>query len=94
MKRRTQEEIVLCDFTVANLLGKRVSPVVHVGEQPQRGQFIGNLLGILFLHMGICELRRTVPGMDKHDAHRGRQRESRALDEGIARMACRHPFVE
>ncbi len=46
---RTKDEIVLRDFTIANLLGQGIFAIIHVGEQTMAVQAGSNLRGVLFL---------------------------------------------
>lgn len=46
---RTKYEIILRDFTIADLLGQSIFAIIYVGEQTMAVQAGSNLRGILFL---------------------------------------------
>jgi len=53
---RTQDEVVLCNFTIPNLLWQRIRPVINISKETFLGQLGLNLGRILFLQRSVTKL--------------------------------------
>lgn len=84
--KHTEDEVVLRNFAVADLLRERVLAVVHVDIEPELGELLGDLRGILPLDAtsAIC-----LPGQP-HIMHSRRewQRGRPGPGEETTRTAC------